>query len=158
LLNVAYPPPDDAGPYGPFGPVIRQFVEQMLNPQPLPPKAGPVPHPWVGAAAGSAMVRYALDRQELAESVGARNDSLGAGIQKFVDDFCGTPPRLYWPFPWPRPKWWDLAEGQVGAVDVLVAAAQFHRVAETMPDNALAPYFDEGANTLFETGLHQLGG
>jgi hypothetical protein len=156
LINDAYPDPDDAGPYGPYGPVLRRVVEAMLNPQPLPPKARRLPDGWFGAAAAGATIRYALDRQELAAAAGQVNDSVPASIRRFIEDFCGTPPRKPWPLPYPPPKWWRDVE-EIGPVDVLVAAAQFHRVAETMPDNPLAAEFDTGADKLFDASIQQLG-
>jgi hypothetical protein len=159
VLNNLYPRDDDPGPYGPFDPVIRRVAELMLNPQPLPPKQAWQRDAWFGAAAADATIRYALDRQELAESVDAPNrinELVRASIQQFVDDLCPQPPRPpRWPFPWPRPKWWE--QGEIGPLDVLVAGARFYRAAETMPDNALAADFDAGADTLFEAGLRLAG-
>jgi hypothetical protein len=38
FLDSAYPAPDDSGPIGPFGPIIRNpFLLSAVNPQPLPP-------------------------------------------------------------------------------------------------------------------------
>jgi hypothetical protein len=149
VLNHMYPDPEAVGPLGPYGPVVRRSVE----------RAGPLPDPWLGAAAAGALIRHVLGQQELAVSLGAAergNELARTSIQRFVADFCGTPPRPHWPFPWPPPPWW--AQGEVRPVDVLVAGAQFHRVAETMPDNVLAAEFDAGADELFAVGLRQLDG
>jgi hypothetical protein len=172
LLNHVYPNLDDAGPYGPYGPVIRRFIEQAgplpdpwwalarPSPQPWRGLAGPFPQPWRGLVGATATIRYTLEQQQLAESIGAGDraiESAHTTIQRFVDDFCGTPPRLRWPFPWPPPKWWEL-DDELGPIDVLVAGAQFHRIAEAMPKNPLATDFDAGADKLFDAGLQQLDG
>jgi hypothetical protein len=51
LDSIFYPNPDDSGPIGPGGPVIRDtilkdWLSVFLNPQPLPPKFEPHPEPW----------------------------------------------------------------------------------------------------------------
>src|SRR5918912_863399 len=44
LDAVLYPNPED--PDSPIGPVTRALTWVLLNPQPLPPVAGPFPDPW----------------------------------------------------------------------------------------------------------------
>ncbi len=87
-----------------------QAEADELNPQPLPPRAGPGdPDPWRNAA-----VRYLatlVNLRELSRAItdqdtrGQLAQSAETGIQAFLDDFCGTPPRRI-PWPWPGPPPW----------------------------------------------------
>jgi hypothetical protein len=160
LDDMLYPNPDDPGPYGPIGPIIRwalgDFSWVLLNPQPLPPVAGPgpqpwyfspVPDPWRSAFLARTVIDRAVPHYQFAEVSAGREQlegitaAIGAQLREFVDDYCGTrPPR--WPRPWPWPPHFDPA--QLRPLDLLMAGAQFH--AE----------FSAAAEQLFEAGLRRL--
>jgi hypothetical protein len=118
--------------------------EVELNPQPLPP--GP-PDPMRNAAVrylGSLVSMKELARnmsQEAGQSIAAAAET---GIQAFLDDFCGTPPRRI-PWPWPGPPSWVLP-----LASELVSAA-----------NAESGAFREGlmqvAARVAEMGVAQMG-
>jgi hypothetical protein len=189
LIGDLYPDPNDPGdpsnpwgPYGPIGPVIswalRHVSWALLNPQPLPPVAGPGPVPWSLAGPGPQpwifewrsgprpipwLARMVIDRivaeYQFAEVAAGARRSEGAlegvriRISEFVDDFCGTrPPR--WPLPWPWPPKLDPA--QIRSLDLLMAGAQFQRAADAMADNPLQADFTAAADRLLETGLKRL--
>jgi hypothetical protein len=178
LLGNLYPDPEDPGPYGPIGPVIGWAVRDtswvLLNPQPLPPKAGPGPVPWRIAGPGPQpwwlrpgpvpwLARMVIDRvvaeyqfATLATEAGRSEGALEGvriRISEFVDEFCGTKP-LRWPLPWPRPP--KLDPDQIRPLDLLLAGAQFQKAADAMVDNPLQADFSAAADRLLETGLKRL--
>src|SRR5690349_1623853 len=75
LLN-AFPGPDDVGPWGPIGPVIRQFERgswASLNPQPLPPNGrhkGPTPEPWHTARLTQEVIHAVINVYQVAAALG----------------------------------------------------------------------------------------
>lgn len=165
LDAVLYPNPDDPGPYGPIGPVIRdQLLWVLLNPQPLPPVAGPLPDPWrFGphpepwhlAILARTLIDRVVAQYQFAEVLGGSEQSERAGatvrsyIRDVVDDWCGTrPPK--WPWPWPPRA--DAA--QLRPISLLVAGAQFQKAASL--NNPLQADFSAAADQLFETGLKRL--
>jgi hypothetical protein len=172
LDDMLYPNPDDPGPYGPIGPIIRWALSDLswvlLNPQPLPPVAGPgpqpwyfgpVPDPWRSAFLARTVIDRAVAHYQFAEASAGREQlerttaTIGAQLREFVDDYCGTrPPR--WPRPWPWPPHFDAA--QLRALDLLVAGAQFHKAADVAPDSPLHAEFSAAAEQLFEAGLRRL--
>jgi len=108
------------------GPIHRLTADPEINPQPLPPRslvAEPNPDPLQNPA-----VRYLAtlaSMKELGASIGTEKGqtfvaAAEAGIQSFLDDFCGTPPRRI-PWPWPGPPPWVLP---LAAELVSVANAQ----------------------------------
>ena len=164
LLN-AFPGPDDVGPWGPIGPVIRQINRGdwvSLNPQPLPPRdrnQGPQPEPWytarltqgvINSVISVHQVAAAMDQPELAEQI---TTSSQTNIAEFVEDFCGTK----WPhWPWPVPHPGPDPESQPHPIDLIVSAAQFHNAAEAV-GGPLGEIFDGAAARLAEQGLANLG-
>jgi hypothetical protein len=166
LDTVLYPNPDDPGdprnpwgPYGPIGPVaqaLRDLSWVLLNPQPLPPVAGPSPLPWRSAFLARTVIDQAVAQYRSAEMLSAEQsaralEAVRSYIREFVDDYCGTrPPK--WPRPWPWPP--KLDSVQPHPVDLLVAGAQFQKAADF--DNPLRTDFSSAADQLFETGLRQM--
>lgn len=181
LLSNFYPNPEDPGPYGPLGPIISWALRDtswvLLNPQPLPPKAGPSPDPWIagpgpqpwrfegrlGPGPVPWLARMVIDRviaeyrfATLAIEAGRSEGALEGfrlRISELVDDLCGTrPPR--WPLPWPWPP--KLDPDQIRPLDLLLAGAQFQRAADAMVDNPLQADFTAAADCLLETSLKRL--
>jgi hypothetical protein len=71
-------------------------------------------------------------------------------LREVVDDWCGTRPPRPWPWP-PHPR----RESLFGE-ELIVAAAQFGRIAEVTSGNPLQEDFAAAANQLFEAGVKQL--
>jgi hypothetical protein len=168
LDGVLYPNPDDPGPYGPIGPIIRWALRDLswvlLNPQPLPPKSepdpepwrfGPFPDPWRAMVLARTVIDRVVAQYQFAETLAGAEQSeraleaVRSQIWEFVDDYCGTrPPK--WPWPWP-PRF-DPA--RLRPLDLLVAGAQFQKAADLQ--NPLQADFSAAADQLFETGLKRL--
>jgi hypothetical protein len=71
-------------------------------------------------------------------------------IKEFVDDYCGSgPPRFLMPPPWPR---FDL---KPNALDLIVAAAQFHSAA-ALSDHPLQEVFSVASDQLLKAGLAKI--
>lgn len=165
VLQSFYPNPDDSGPWGPIGPIIRaalgnaawsRMAAIMLNPQPLPPGAGPVPDPWRAAALARMTIDRAVSQFQLTETLLGREaseqaiEAVGMQIQAFVDDYCGTRPR-----PWPRPWPWPPFESEkIEPLDLLIAGAQFEIAARAK--NPLQETFAAAAEQLMQTGVQRL--
>jgi hypothetical protein len=72
------------------------------------PVAGPVPDPWLPAASyllAAISVRDIAARipnKEVGAQIGGQAERT---IEQFLDDYCGTPPRVV-PWPWPGPPPW----------------------------------------------------
>jgi hypothetical protein len=80
-------------------------AEHELNPQPLPPSPDPFRNAAVRYLAGLVSMQElarATDNEQLRNELNAGAE---AGIQAFMDDFCGTPPRRI-PWNWPGPPPW----------------------------------------------------
>jgi hypothetical protein len=171
LDSLPHDPSDPIDPDNPTNPVILWALRHVawLNPQPLPPLAGPQPDPWRLARPSpqpwraAALGRTAIDRlvtearlAEVTTDVGRAETGHGAvrtRIAQLVDEFCGNrPPR--WPLPWPWPPKLDLA--QLRPLDLLVIGAQFQKAADAMVENPLQADFSAAADQLLETGLSRL--
>ncbi len=185
LDALLYPNPEDPDdPWGPLGPISRFDARNLswaaLNPQPLPPVAGPSPDPWrIRAMAGTSfqpaagpgpqpwrsallartVIDYAVANHRWAEA--SRNGeqaetAFGAArhaISELVDYYCGTGrPRL--PLPWPWPLTTELEP--LDPVDMLVAGSQFHKAAAVIQDSPLQSEFAAAADRLFEAGSIRL--
>lgn len=156
LLQSFYPNPDDPGPWGPIGPVIRAALDRVtLNPQPLPP--GPQPDPWRAAMFARLTIDQAVSQYQLAEALlgreaaGRASEAARSQIQAFVDEWCGTHPRP-WPRPWPWPP--VLDPKTVQPAELLVAGAQFETAAQLK--NPLQETFSAAAAQLIDVGLQRL--
>jgi hypothetical protein len=176
------PAPDDSGPWGPVGPVIRNGWWVMLNPQPLPPdpppdpwrvirgrtmgfwpvsprsRFGPLPDLWRTAFLARSVIEASVEMGRSAETAASEEQaaailsSTRMSIQDFVDDICGNER----PARWPRPWQWPLRTVEPSnPVDLLIAGAQFQKVADGF-ENPLAGDFGRAADTLFQTGLNRL--
>jgi hypothetical protein len=125
-----------------------------LNPQPLPPKEGPLR----AALVARTMIAGAIDITEAAEAITGSSDAAAqavrAKVAAFVDDWCGTPPR---PRPFPRP-WGPLMHGDEGLrpIDLVAAGVQFQKAAEVLADGPLGATFQGAADALVDTGLSRL--
>ena len=72
-------------------------------------------------------------------------------IAAFVDDFCGTAaPRFLMPPPWAR------FELKPNALDLIVAAAQFHAAARSLTAHPLSAAISDGADRLLAAALAKL--
>ncbi len=187
-LEGMFPNPEEPGnpnnpwgPYGPGGPVSREQLVRlvlsralwaMLNPQPLPPVAGPQPEPWRQRAMfdpepspwrSALLARGVVDQAVAAHQAtemfgnGAQTErasqAIRAYVHQFADDYCGTVPHR-WPRPWPWPYTWEPE--QITPLELLVAGAQFQKAADALTDSPLHEDFASVANQLFETGLKRL--
>ena len=162
-LASIYPNPEGTGgerpkgPFDPIGPVAgryNRFVSVALNPQPLPPVAGPFPEPWRSAALAQALIEEAQTQYLYGAMLGDGQAnglmSNAAGlISEAVDWWCGTPPPK-WPFPWPPPWRSELVQPE----ELIIAAVQFHKAA--LFDGPLAGEFAAAADRLLEVGLEQM--
>jgi len=137
----------------------RKWASVMLNPQPLPPVAGPQPDPWRTAFLARTVIDQAMAQARSAELLSGGSQAEGAleaarsYLSEFVDDFCGTVPRR-WPLPWPWPLTSEPAPRD--PLDLLVAGAQFQKVADAIVDNPLQADLHAAADRLFEAGLKGL--
>ena len=116
------PNPDDPGPVGPWGPVIRWLDSGDAQPAaptaarvvfgPRPEPWGPGPIPWRWAALAQATISAHLERLEMAGIIIVSGDTERAArassesLTQFVDEICGTPP---YKGPFPRP-WGPLLD------------------------------------------------
>jgi hypothetical protein len=174
MLNaILYPNPDDSGdphnpfgPYGPGGPVMEKLLWAMLNPQPLPPGPDPYrqlswamlnpqplppgPDPYRSAFFARIAIDRATAQQQFVEVLGSEQSErsiiiIGGRVRDIVDEWCGTRvPGHHGP----RPH----------AVNLLAAAAQFQKAADSMRNNALQSVFASAAGQLFKTGISRLQG
>jgi hypothetical protein len=122
-----------------------------FNPQPDPP--GIVHDPWRAVAVSRAIISLASlsmsSSADEANGIRASRRMLAA----FVDDFCGTsahrrPSPL--PPPWPR---FDL---RPNALDMVIAAAQFHAASVALKDHPLSNDLATGADRLLAAALSRL--
>lgn len=187
LESLGYPnPEDDDGPWGPIGPVSKNFSWVALNPQPLPPKwmeqvvgrmgpfpqpwreepdplpwrgkAGPTPNPWMATMIARLTIDRIVGMAQFAEGMGGESFARTARgtISDFVDDWCGTPPRPRWPLPWPFPLRLN-DDMKIQPADLIVMGIQFHRAAEAMAGSPLAADLADAGNRLAQTGLERIG-
>lgn len=134
--------------------------------EPIPGWIGPDPESyehWLQMVMIMKAADVAIDRTLGQQRLGETLDEGGADamvannrsdLQRFVDDFCGTPPR--WPLPWPPPRRRLDPKGLTPA-QLLIAGARFQAAADHVGDNALQPELAAAADRLFETGLSRLG-
>ncbi|HXG93073.1 MAG TPA: hypothetical protein VNN73_12015 [Blastocatellia bacterium] len=158
-----FPNPDDSNPPGPWGPVIRRAAERaryllgpspepwnevLLNPQPLPPKA----------AFAQALAQEAIDRaalmQEVADALTQAGERqgiiiIGGMVSRFIDD-CGNG-KIKHPVPPPR-----HSDGRLGALELLVMAAEFERSATATNHEGLRREFGNASARLVEIAAGRL--
>src|SRR5262249_52619619 len=127
--------------------------EAWLNPQPLPPMPATElrqPDLWRSAAVARQVISMAAVSQAATdEETGLHRARSILGV--FLDDFCGTGPSRRFPLPPP----WPRSGIKPTAVDLLVAAAQFQAVANTLKGHPMAESLAHGADRLLEVGLQR---
>ena len=139
------PNPDDPGdpnnpwgPWGPGGPVL-----------------GPLPDPWrFGAQMLVAMAAVFETMRVRPELHDAGRQVIGAQVQMYLDDWwCGNEPR--WPFPWPKPRGFDLT---LRPVDVAVVGTMLRQTAKLLAQDDLGAEVDKVGSVLLERGLNNQRG
>jgi hypothetical protein len=163
-LIAGYPDPEDSGPLGPWGPVMRKAVDAALV------RSGPSPDPWRAVrspphpdswrsvalnpqplpsmtAVAMALAEEVADRAAL---IGQSADAAGKGgnagsnyIKYFVDDWCltGVPK-------WPQPK--------RDPIELLTIGTTFLRLAESVGDDeGLRQSLTDGGETMLRTAVAQ---
>lgn len=164
-LPSAFPNPDDSNPPGPWGPVIRRAEERVrfvLGPSPEPWRDvfGPSPDPWRAAFAQS-LAQEVIDRatlmQETADALAQAGNThaiiiIGGLISRFIDD-CGTGRIRQGHIPHPPPHHND---GRLGALDLILMAAQFEQSAAATNNEGLRREFGKASARLLETGVGRL--
>jgi hypothetical protein len=183
LDGLLYPNPDDPGPYGPIGPIIRwalrDFSSVLLNPQPLPPlepnphpwrffaavllaglepHSSPWPVPWFSAFLARTVIDQAVAQYRFAEVVTGteQSEKTTAAIGLQIREFVDDwcgTRPPRWPRPWPWPPRFDPAK--LRPLDLLIAGAQFRKAAD-FANNPLQAEFAAAADKLFETGLKRM--
>ena len=156
---LGYPNPDDPGPWGPIGPVIRdQFWVSGPFLTSWHSKSGPLPDPWRSAWLARWAIDQAVAMGRSAEGAASEEQAASilsaarSSIRDFVDEFCGTirPGKYPRPWPWPLGPW-----APSSPLDLIMAGAQFQKAA-TGFHNPLTGNFANAADTLFETGWKRL--
>ena len=168
------PNPDDPGPVGPAGPIIRELDWMLLNPQPLPPREmltprlfrhlgpewGPRPEPWLWAVVARAVITEHLDRLTMAGIIIVSGDTehpvrvLTESLSAFTDEICGTPPHKG-PFPGP---WGPLLDTDtLHPVNLILAGIQFQKAADSLQSHPLHDAVDQAAERLLREGFDRLG-
>jgi len=144
---------------GPFPEPWRRLAWVLLNPQPLPPRIGPHPEPWRSALLARAVIDNAVAQYRRTEMMtsGAEPEMAAeaarTSVREFVDDYCGNVPPR-WPRPWPWPLTADPTPRD--PMELLVAGAQFQRASEAVAGTPLQEDFAAAADQLFEIGLRRL--
>jgi hypothetical protein len=123
-----------------------------MNPQPEPPGVGTQPDPRRTKAVSRSIISIAVLAMSSAQNEEDGLRSARAMLGAFIDDFSNTVSRrrLLLPPPWPR---FDL---KPNALDVIVAAAQFHSAAQAFKDHPLSQDLASGADRLLLAALHRL--
>jgi hypothetical protein len=154
LLESLFPPDDSDHPWGPIGPVVRRLrdLRLLLEPNPDPwrtPRQGPQPDPWRFVTVAG----LAADRLVTLGQITITPDTQRAfqdRLSAFVDDFCGTPPRLRWPFP-PRK---DLV---IDSISQVVVGVSFLRASAEIDDALCSSALANAGEKIAQVGLRQLG-
>jgi hypothetical protein len=138
----------------------QELVQYVLS-HPLGPGSGrpprveayrkapdPGPDPWGPPYGPVAALVNAVNVKVLAGTVNAParqqlEVSANQAIEQILDDYCGTPPRVY-PWPWPGPPPW-----------VYVIASELNAIANTMEAGRLREGLTEVAGQVLQRGLAQ---
>jgi hypothetical protein len=175
LFVLGFPNPDDSGPIGPAGPVISPADLVALNPsklvgpevfrprlQPWGPSSEPWgthPEPWRSIAATRAAIDRALGLMEMAGIIIVSGDIdravelASAIVSRFVDEFCGTPPRKG-PFPGP---WGPVLDTEtLHPLNLVIAGIQCQKASDALGLHPLQSAINDAADRLLETGLGRL--
>lgn len=140
-------------PLGSMPPHIRHAHRTAFDPEPSPWRfRGPQPDPWVLGPSPdpwrwvvSALVS-AVNAKSLAQTVeGAARQQIEASanraIAQILDDYCGTPPKV-WPWPWPGPPPW-----------VFTIASELNAIANAMEAGTLREGLVEVAGQVLQRGM-----
>lgn len=170
-LGGYYPNPDDPGPYGPLGPVIRSSLTQLQqlsrfagNPDPFPAKET------TSLYLAQVMVDHVSQLYAFADLLPVEvAENVRQGGLKQLDDFgewCGTMTR--WeiiqelvrqllkkhPSPPPHKPWWNK---QLNAFEQIVIGAHLQQSALRIDNEQLSGTLDDVGGKLMENGLNLMG-
>jgi hypothetical protein len=126
---------------------------EMAEPDPSPwrERVSPDPEPWIVSYAVSFLVS-AVSVKDVAGRVSSEKaraqmvSRADASIEAFLDDYCGTPPRLI-PWPWPGPPPW-----------VVQIASELSLVANTFQDGILRNGILDVAGRVLQCAANADGG
>lgn len=123
-----------------------------FDPQPDPPGTARLHPPWRAVAVSRTIISMAALSMNASAN---EKDGIRASrmiLDAFVDDCCetGVQQRIPLPPPWPR---FDL---KPNAVDVVIAAAQFHAASVSLKHHPLSNDLAMGADRLLEAALKRL--
>jgi len=124
----------------------RKLFESAAQPQ-----GAHVPDLWRGVVQSRAAMTRATNCRKLCESAQTEPARIAITnlLDRFVDDYCGTPARR-----------WVSQSGNdkfpTDAVELLSAAAEFHRAATQMSDGVLKSSFAVTAHRLLDVGIRRL--
>ncbi len=126
--------------------------EVALNPQPLPPRFAFL------ASLVQTLISRAELLQEIADATQREGEQQGiiivsGYVSRFIDDFCGNGFRFKYPFPGPRPHWFD---GELNGLDLLVMATQFDQAANETYSPELRQSLVDASAKLAEAGLSKM--
>ena len=130
-----------------------RFGEDVaLNPQPLPPRLA-----FLAALAQTVIGRAEL-LQEIAQTISLAGEQrgiiiVGGYVSQFCDELCGTSFRLRWPFPGPRPKWFDT---ELDGMDLIWLAMHFQQAAKEAYRSELRLSLADASTKFVATGLSKL--
>ena len=147
-----------------LGEALNRGEEVSLNPQPLPPAAR------FSLALGDAltarieMLAEVSDAFETSQSpvghaggaaIGSERGIIivGGYVSRLVDEFCGTGFRLRWPFPGPRPRWF---QSEIGSHELLMLGASLNTNAQNAFHPAVQRALADAGKTLAEAGVARL--
>jgi hypothetical protein len=156
LLALLNPNPDDPNePHGPGGPVIRggravRLLRELLGRDPGHVSGPGDPEPWRYHAVGAYAADRLVDVAQITNGPG-QQEVLQQRLAEFVDDFCGTPPRVRWP--WPGPKR-DLS---VNPAEQVLVGVQFLTAAGSIEDPLVASAVADAGERIAQTGFARLG-
>lgn len=135
-----------------FAPPPEPWVQVALNPQPLPPRT------LFFVAIAQEVIERASLIQETADALTGQGERqgiiiVGGYVSRFADDWCGSPVRIPWPFPRPRPNW---LPDEPGGVDLIVTGVQFQRAASETFDGQLRQSLADAGAKLVQAGVAKL--
>lgn len=137
------------------GHLIRRGIpgsEVWLNPQPLPPREGPLQDPWRAVAVSRAIITTATLALSVAQNAEDGLRAARSTLDAFVDEFCSTGrlPRVPLPPPWPR------VDVRPNALDLLIAAAQLDSASSALEDHPLSDELRSSAGRLFDAAIERI--
>jgi hypothetical protein len=94
----------------PWGPPYNRLISEI----------GPNPNPWTSAASfliSAVSLKHAAARLSDGPAKAAFESGIDDAISQFLDDYCGTRPPGYWPWPGPPPWIYSLSAGLATAAN-----------------------------------------